>query len=123
MIHFDTNFLIQALVPGTTAEAQMQGWLGSGEDLGISTIAWAEFLCGPLNAQSRVLADQLFSKPEPFLQNDAEQAAQLFNQGGRRSRSLPDCMIAATAIRLGAKLATHNRTDFSDFQGRGLEVA
>ena len=48
MIHLDTNFLIQALVAGSPAETNLQTWLTAGEDLGISTIAWSEFLCGPL---------------------------------------------------------------------------
>ena len=43
MIHLDTNFLIQALVPGSPAESKLQAWLTAGEDLGMSTIAWGEF--------------------------------------------------------------------------------
>ena len=48
MIHLDTNFLIQALVAGSPAETKLQTWLTYGEDFRISTIAWSEFLCGPL---------------------------------------------------------------------------
>jgi predicted nucleic acid-binding protein len=71
MIHLDTNFLIQALVPNCAAETKLQTWLGAGEDLGISAIAWSEFLCGPLTANDAALAEGLFDAPEPFLASDA----------------------------------------------------
>ncbi len=56
MIHLDTNFLIDALVPGSAQEAQLVGWLGAGETLGISALAWGEFLCGPLSPAAEALA-------------------------------------------------------------------
>lgn len=102
MIHLDTNFLIQALVPGSAAGAKLQTWLMSGEDLGVSTIAWSEFLCGPLTSKDEALAQMLFAAPEPFLASDARKAAELFNATGRRSRSLADCQIAAVALRCAA---------------------
>ena len=71
MIHFDTSFLIQALVPGSAPETKLQTWLTSGEDLGISSIAWSEFLCGPLTADDAALVEILFAAPEPFLASDA----------------------------------------------------
>ena len=55
--------------------------------------------------------------------NDAEKAAQLFNLTGRRSRSLADCMIAAVAIRSGAKMATINAAHFQPFLAHGLVLA
>ena len=57
------------------------------------------------------MARQIFPLPEPFLAADAGLAARLFNQTGRRLRSLADCMIAAVAIRCGARLATNNVAD------------
>ena len=123
MIHLDTNFLIQALVSGSAAGRSLQTWLGAGEDLGISTIAWSEFLCGPLTPQDATLAQMLFAAPEPFIASDARKAAELFNVTGRRSRSLADCQIAAVAIRCGVSLATGNVTDFSQFQSHGLHLA
>ena len=123
MIHLDTNFLIEALVPGSGAEAKTLGWLAADEDLSISTIAWSEFLCGPLSAQDEVFARLLLPAPEPFVAVDAGRAAELFNRTGRRSRSLADCQIAAVALRCGAQVATGNAADFAPFQAQGLVLA
>jgi predicted nucleic acid-binding protein len=123
MIHFDTNFLIQTIVAGSTAHEKFRGWVQAGESCNISSIAWAEFLCGPLDAPAAAIARQIFPQPEPLLADDAALAAQLFNQTGRRSRSLADCMIAAVAIRCGAKLATSNIADFQPFTVHGLVLA
>ena len=99
------------------------GWLNAGEAVRISAIAWSEFLCGPLSAQDETLARQFLSEPEPFVGADASRAAELFNRSGRRSRTLPDCQIAAVALRCGAKLATGNTKDFAPFQANGLTLA
>ena len=123
MIHFDTNFLIQTAVVGSPANEQFRKWAAAGENFGVSSVAWAEFLCGPLDDTAVSLARQIFSNPEPFLSADAMLAALLFNQTGRRSRSLADCMIAAVAIRCGAKLATVNIADFQPFVSYGLTLA
>ena len=76
-----------------------------------------------LDATARALALQIFPSPEPFLSADAALAANLFNHTGRRSRSLADCMIAAVAIRCGAKLATVNLNDFRPLVTHGLILA
>jgi predicted nucleic acid-binding protein len=123
MIHLDTNFLIQALVPSSAAEAKLQTWKNDGEALGISSIAWSEFLCGPLTQNDETLAQMLFPAPEPFLASDAHKAAELFNATGRRSRGLADCQIAAVALRCEARMATANESDFTPFQSQGLALA
>ena len=123
MIHLDTNFLIQALVPDSAAEAQLLTWLATGEDFSVSTIAWSEFLSGPLTPQDELLAQLVLSAPEPFLAVDARKAAVLFNLTGRRSRTLADCQIAAVALRCGVKLATGNTTDFIPMQSHGVILA
>jgi predicted nucleic acid-binding protein len=123
MIHLDTNFLIQATVAGSPAHAGFRKWTGAGEAFGVSAVAWAEYLCGPLDPQGEAIAKQMFPLPESFLAGDAALAADLFNQTGRRSRSLADCMIAAVAIRCGAKLATINTPDFQPFVRHGLVLA
>lgn len=123
MIHFDTNFLIQATRDGSPAHNKFREWFAANESFGVSTVAWAEFLCGPLDATAEALARGIFPTPEMFTEADAVLAARLFNQTGRRSRSLADCMIAAVAIRCGAKVATINAADFQPFAQRGLVLA
>jgi predicted nucleic acid-binding protein len=115
--------LIQATVAGSPAHDRFRVWATGGETFGISSVAWAEFLCGPVDTAGELLAKRLFLAPEPFLATDATLAAALFNRTGRRSRSLADCMIAAVAIRLGARLATENRSDFDVLQPYGLSLA
>jgi predicted nucleic acid-binding protein len=123
MIHFDTNFLIQTVIAGSAAHQKFQAWTKAQEACNVSSIAWAEFLCGPLDAAAEGIARQIFPNPEPFLPADAVLAARLFNQTGRRSRSLADCMVASVAIRCGAKLATFNTADFQVFLAHGLILA
>ena len=123
MIHFDTNFLIQIIVAGSPANDRFRVWATAPENFNVSSIVWAEFLCGPLDATAASIARQIFPQPEPFLPADAALAASLFNRTGRRSRSLADCMIAAVAIRCGAKLATVNTSDFQPLTPHGLTLA
>jgi len=122
VIHLDTNFLIQVVVAGSSAHERFRLWAAADEKFTVSSIAWAEFLCGPLDATAETIARQIFPNPEPFLSADAVLAANLFNQTGRRSRSLADCMIAAVAIRCGAKLATINAGDFQPLVQHGLTL-
>jgi hypothetical protein len=89
MIHLDTNFLIDALGPGSMQATILQDWLASGEPLGISSVAWGEFLCGPLSPAAETFARGLFPAAEPLERADAEKAASLFNLTGRRSKTYP----------------------------------
>lgn len=123
MIHLDTNFLIDALVAGSSQESQMIAWLSAGETVGISAIAWGEFLCGPLSPIAEAFARQLLPNAEPLDRTDAELAARLFNATGRRSKSYADCCVAAVAIRMKASLATSNVNDFKPMIAHGLVLA
>ncbi len=123
MIHLDTNYLIVTLPSVTPEGARLRGWLRADEPLGMSAMAWAELLCGPLDSGDEALARALLQTVEPITPDDAEKAAKLFNATGRRSRSLADCLIAATALRCGARIATSNRADFQPFVAHGLSFA
>jgi predicted nucleic acid-binding protein len=114
--------LIRALLPGSPADKRLRQWLRGGEDLGISSIAWAEFLCGPLGPGDVIIARDLFREITAFTPSDCETTARLFNLGGRRRGTLADCMIAATALRAGAALATTNADDFARFSAASLTI-
>ena len=122
MIHIDTSFLIRALQRRTDEDGLLRRWLRDRTELGISAICWAEFLCGPLSGEDMEAAGRLFPEPEPFLAEDSVSAAGLYNASGRRRGSLVDCMVAATAMRLGAALATSNQGDFKRFEPVGLRL-
>lgn len=123
MIHLDTGFLIRSLLKDAPEAATLEKWLSSDESLAISSIAWCEFLCGPLDEAASAAALTILNTPVPFTSDDASLAAQLFNITGRRRGSLTDCMISAVAIRAGAMLATTNISDFSRFEAKGLKFA
>lgn len=123
MIHLDTSFLIRALLADTAEDTALRRWVRDGEDIGISAVAWSEFLCGPLPAELRELAEQIRDEPAPLGISEAVRAALLFNESGRRRGSLVDCFIAATALEAGALLATSNRADFRKLEPLGLKLA
>ena len=121
MIHLDANFLIGVL-QSEQPRSQIQNWSTSGQYVNISSIAWTEFLSGPVTEAETIAARMLVDDVEPFGEADGQVAANLFHQTGRRSRSLTDCMIAAIAIRCRARLATVNLRDFRRFEAFGLAL-
>jgi predicted nucleic acid-binding protein len=122
LIHLDTSFLIGALVPGSARDRKLREWLGSGEALGISAVAWAEFLCGPVVPEQVRLAERFVEARIPLTEEDAVHAAVLFNGSGRRRGSLMDCLIAASAVRRDAALATANPADFRRLRAEALRI-
>ena len=123
MIHLDTSFLIRGSVSGSIEDHALRGWVGSREALGVSTAAWAEFLCGPYERSSLDFLISVIDRYVEFTSAHAEIAAHLFNQSGRRRGSQMDCMIAATAIAEGAPIATTDERDFRRFEAEGLTLA
>lgn len=87
------------------------------------SIAWTEFLCGPLDDAGREMAAQIVTERIGYEEQDAVYAAEFFNVSGRRRGSLIDCMIAAVATRRRAPLATLNPADFRRFEVSGLRLA
>lgn len=122
MIHLDTSFLILALLRDSPEDRKLREWLRAGTPLTISAIGWAEFLCGPVAAQDIEFASQIVQEQVAFEGEDATLCARLFNLSGRRRGSLTDCMIAATAMRLAAPLATSSPEDFRRLEAAGLEI-
>ena len=123
MIHLDTSFLIRVFVAGSLEDKSLRRWLRTGETVRISSVAWAEFLCGPVSNAIAEDVAELFGEPVPFEGMDATLAAQLYNLTGRRRGSMIDCMIAAIALRNAAALATGNAAGFRRFAQTGLQLA
>ena len=123
MIHLDTSLLIRALVRGSPEDARLREWIRANEPLGMSAIAWAEFLCGPVDETVLSLASAVVARRFQFTEEMATMAARLFNGSGRRRGTMIDCMIAATALAEEAAVATSNPGDFSRFEAFGLALA
>jgi predicted nucleic acid-binding protein len=131
-IHLDANFLVRVEQAASAEARQLRQWIKAGHVLQVSSVAWSEYCCGshpaptPESERRAMLleaARQICGEPIPLTGSDAELAARLFNLGNRRSRSLPDCQIAAVAIRCRARLATLNWSDFDHFKSAGLLLA
>ena len=122
MIHLDTGFLIRSLVRNSSEDIQFRTWLRSNTEVGISSIAWAEFLCGPVEKNDVALAARILLDRRPFTDEDAALAARLFNISGRRRGTFIDCMIAAVALGVGASLATTNPEDYRRLEPTGLRI-
>ena len=101
----------QSLRRGSAEDERLRQWLVRGEAVGSSAVSWTEFLCGPVQGHAIELAARVVDEPVALLAVDAAAAAKLFNLGRRRRGSLNDCMIAATALRANASLATTNPAD------------
>jgi predicted nucleic acid-binding protein len=122
-IALDANYLVKGLVRGTAASQQIRAWVQEGYGMAMSAVAWSEYLCGPVDSAVIPAARQLVRHVDALDVEDAEMAARLLNDSGRRSRSHTDCMIAAHAIRRDLVFATLNASDFRPFQRFGLRLA
>lgn len=122
-VHLDTSFLIRALVPGSHESTRLRSWLERRRPVAVCALTWGEFLCGPLRKADIATAHRIAHTHVPVGTDEVTGAARLFNHGGRRRGSFPDCVIAATAIVAGAELATSNVGDFERFEDAGLTLA
>lgn len=123
MICLDTNYLIRGLILGSNEAKAIIAWYRGGEKMITSSIAWYEFLCGPVSKdQIKTMTLFLTGGIVSFQQVHAQEAARLFNGIHRSRRLRVDAMIAATAIIEQAELATENRADFQLFAPLGLRL-
>lgn len=121
-VHLDTNYLIAyAGEANVRVVARVDEWILEDRKLHCSAVAWGEFLCGPVLGEEVDAMESLLTDIVPVTSELAAKGACLFRETGRRSRSLQDCIIAATAILAREPLATINRKDFEPFLAHGLE--
>jgi predicted nucleic acid-binding protein len=123
MIHLDTNALIALPLWAKEGQPAIQR-IAAGEAAGVSSIAWYEFLIGPIDEYEVSLAHAFVRGNIVAMDTvDAQLAASLYNQAGRRRTLKTDALIAAMAIRAKASLLTLNTDDFLPFVPYGLQLA
>ena len=123
MICLDTNYLIRGLAHDTPEAAQLIKWARSGETLVTAMPSWFEFICGPVTPPQIATMRSFLQTIIPFDEQQAAEAARLYNAAGRLRRLRVDAMIAGAASAAGARLATGNRADFMLFVPHGLRLA
>lgn len=124
MIHLDTNYIIGLVTKDSRLRPTLEEWLRNREIFAVSSIAWSEFVTGPVTPQqvhdaSTILQGRILS----FGEVEAIIAARLYNQAGRKRALRLDSFIAAVAISSSAPLATENQKDFLPFVSGGLSLA
>lgn len=123
MICLDANYLICSGAKGSSQAESLIIWHEEGEILSTSSIAWYEFICGPvLKEQIKIVRSFLTGGIIDFGEAEAVETAHLFNLTGRKRRLRIDAMIAATVIVHRASLATANYKDFEFFVPYGLQL-
>ncbi len=122
MIHLDTNVLIALPVLARQRHSLTQR-ISRGEPVATSSLAWFEYVCGPLEEAEQELVRAAIGGH--IVEVDvaiAERAATLFNLAGRKRSLRTDSLIAAAAMLAGAELATFNADDFAPFMEHGLTL-
>ena len=122
-ILLDTNALIALSDPSNLLFQAAERALKAGAMACTCSVAWHEYVRGPLNDKDRervlrVIESRIYS----LERKNAEFAAKLFNQTGRRRGSTADCLIAAVAVAYDAELMTWNLSDFKPFEPHGLRM-
>lgn len=122
MLHFDTSALIALPHWAREGHAAVVRVV-EGEAAAASTVAWYEFLIGPLAETEADMARAfLQGRIVPVAEADAELASELFNAAGRKRTLKTDALIAAMALRANAELVTLNAGDFEPFVANGLRL-
>jgi predicted nucleic acid-binding protein len=120
--HFDTDFLVKALLsrgPEQTALRRISATLCSIE---MSSIAWYEFSRGPRTPEQLARARALID-PEGivgFAEAHAERAADVFRRLGSPRKRAADIAIACIALERNARLLSSNLRDYSGIDGLKL---
>ncbi len=111
-------------MPDSVESERIVDWFQAGEDLCTSSIAWYEFLCGPVDDEGVLVVQSLLQdRILPYTTDQATESARLFNATGRKRHLRVDSMIAAAAIIANADLATGNIEHFLGFRNYGLRLA
>lgn len=122
MIHLDTNILIQLPQWARDGHPVIER-IAAGEAAAVCAVVWYEYLSGPLADGESTLAHAfLCGRIQAITEEDAALAAELFNVTGRKRQHRTDTLIAACAIRAGARFLTLNTVDFKPLAAHGLQL-
>ena len=122
MICLDTDYLILGLVADSAEADDLIAWGEAGQSFCAPSVAWYEFLCGPVGSTQVSTMRAVVQSILPFGLEQAREAARLFNGSGRMRRLRVDAMIAASAITHSVPLATSSTHDFAAFVPLGLRL-
>ena len=79
MIHLDTNFLIQALVPGSPADSKIHAWLTAGENLLDSTATvWIWFGFGLTQSREGIRSTRMSTGCESVARHRSGEPVSIF---------------------------------------------
>ena len=128
--HLDTDYLISfadLFHPNNVrVRSEIMEWTIAGYELCASSVAWQEFYSGKSRPRPPEITayakGMLTGGIVQFGEEQAEKAAELFHQIGRKKMLVYDCAIAAAAIVANAELATFNLDDFKLFVPFGLHI-
>ncbi len=119
MILLDTSALVLSLTADRPEAPTLRAFIERGERLVLPALVLYEWWRGPRNTSELAVQEDLFPSEEsvPFDHQAAQVAAELYGRLGRPRARQIDLAIAATAITVGGRLWTLNRSDFEDVPG------
>lgn len=115
LVHLDSDYLIKAVSTAGPERNQLVALLDDESQVGMSAVAWYEFIRGPRTPEQLALASLVLEEDDvvPFDPAIAEVAAETFRRLGGPRRRANDIAIGTTAALLGATLWSLNREDFA----------
>lgn len=115
-VHLDADFLVKAAATACPERVLLLQLAEQDAPIGMSAIAWYEFVRGPRTPEQLALAGAIIDDEDvvAFDAAIAQAAAETFRRLGSPRRRANDIAIGTTAAAEGAVLWTLNRDDFAD---------
>jgi predicted nucleic acid-binding protein len=119
LVHLDADFLVKAVSTAGPERDRLLALAAADTEIGMSAIAWYEFVRGPRTAEQLALASVVIEEDDVavFDFGHAVAAAETFRRLGSPRRRANDIAIGTVAVALGATLWTINRGDFAGIDG------
>lgn len=114
-VHLDADFLVKAVSTSGDERSRLLKIAGDETPIGMSVIAWYEFVRGPRTPEQLALASVLVEEDDVIAFDSAlaQTAGETFRRLGSPRRRANDIAIGTTAAAQGAILWTLNGEDFA----------